>query len=48
LFTYSNLLPLSQIISRFGFSRYIDFAMHLDMYISKYIAKIMYLEKLKR
>jgi hypothetical protein len=25
------LLPPSQIISRFGFSRFIDFAMHLDI-----------------
>jgi hypothetical protein len=27
----SLLLPPSQIISRFGFSRYSDFAMHLDI-----------------
>jgi len=26
-----ELLPPSQIISHFGFSKYIDFAMHLDM-----------------
>ena len=28
----SEILPPSQIISRFGFSRCIDFAMHLNMY----------------
>ena len=27
----SIILPPSQIINRFGFSRYIDFAMHLDI-----------------
>jgi hypothetical protein len=43
------LLPPFQIISRFGFSRYIDHAMHLDIYImSRYMAKTMYLEKPKR
>ena len=33
------------IIRRFSFSRYIDFAMHLDIH---YVVKAMYLEKLKR
>ena len=46
--TYT-LLPLSQIISRSGFSRNIDFTMHLDIiYISRCITKTMHLEKPKQ
>jgi len=45
-----DLLPPFQNIGRFGFSRFIYFAMYLDIYIyeSRYIAKYMNLEKSKR
>ena len=43
----SDILPQFQIIRRFGFFRYIAFAMYVDKCISKCIAKTMYLEKPK-
>ena len=49
--TLYEVLPPSQITICFGFSRYIYFAMHLDVHyvtISRYIAKKMYLRKPKR
>jgi hypothetical protein len=42
---YCLLLPPFQIVSRFGFSRYMVFYIHLDI---QHIVKLMNLEKPKR
>jgi hypothetical protein len=42
------LLPLFQIIRRFGISRFIVFTMYLDIIYISWIAEVMDLEKPKR
>ena len=42
------VLPLFQIISCFSFSRCINFAMPLDIHMSRCIVKLMYLKKTKQ
>jgi hypothetical protein len=48
LWLNKDVLPLTQITCCFSFSKYISFVMHLYIFISRCIIKVMYLEKPKR
>ena len=48
LFKKKTLLPPFQIIRRFGFSRYVDFTMHLDIHYVQIHSKSNITRKTKR